>query len=127
MALINTTEPTDNTESMDNTEPTYNVKLMTAVKLSLGISHSKLDSEITACIQAAKAELLVSGAEAGPISFDHGALYEAAIKLYARSWFNYQGQSERWRAAFDKLRDSIALCDIYRGGRTYDDAFFDDK
>lgn len=86
------------------------------VKLSLGISHSKLDDEIAAAIQAAGAELRVSGAEAGPESFDGGALYKTAVKLYARSWFNYQGQGERWRTAFEGLRDTIALSQLYKGG-----------
>ena len=88
---------------------------MNEVKLSLGgISHNKLDSEINEVISSAMAELKISGAEATAQSSDEGALLLQAVKLYARWWFNYMGMAEDWRAAFDGLRDSIALSGLYK-------------
>lgn len=89
--------------------------LLDEVKLSLGgMKHSKLDGDILDTIEAADAELKISGADAGPHSADGGALYRQAVKLYCRAHYNYQGEGERWRAAFEGLRDHIALSGLYR-------------
>ena len=93
------------------------MSILEMVKLDLGgIRHSKLDSDINDVILAAEAELKISGANAGPESADNGALYRQAVKLYCRSYFNYQGKAEDWRAAFEGLRDHIALSGLYRKG-----------
>ena len=87
--------------------------LLDEVRLSLGISHSKMDAEIEAARQAAGAALKMAGAKAGPESFDGGAIYAQAVKMYCRSWFNYQGQGERWATAFEALKCAISLCGLY--------------
>lgn len=88
--------------------------LIDKIKRDLGISHDKLDDEISDAILAAGADLKIGGAQAGPQSFDGGALYRNAVKLYCRAWFNYQGQGERWGAAYEELKKAIALCRLYR-------------
>lgn len=88
--------------------------LIDTVKRDLGISHEKLDEEIGDAILAAEADLKLGGAQAGPQSFDGGALYRRAVKLYCRAWFNYQGQGDRWGAAYEALKNAIALCQLYR-------------
>ena len=75
--------------------------LLDEVRLSLGISHSKMDAEIEAAMQAAGAAL------------NGGAIYAQAVKMYCRSWFNYQGQGERWATAFEALKCAISLCGLY--------------
>lgn len=88
--------------------------LMETVKRDLGICHDRLDGEIDDAILAAGADLRIGGAQAGPQSFDGGVLYRRAVKLYCRAWFNYQGQGERWGAAYEDLKKAIALCRLYR-------------
>lgn len=90
--------------------------LLDDVKLDLGISHDIKDSDIDDCILAADAELKMSGADAGPESFDGGAIYRRAVKFYCRANYNYQGEAEKWRAAFEGLRDHIAMCGLYKDG-----------
>ena len=90
--------------------------LLDDVKLSLGgIKHSKLDNEILEVIESAKAELKIGGAELKEGRSTRGALCKHAIKLYARSYFNYQGKGDEWRQAFDGLRDALALSQMDRG------------
>lgn len=81
------------------------------VKNSLGISNSKKDEEITSAIQAAKLELTRVGVE---VVDDSNALTSTAIKLWCRSWFNYQGEAERYMAAFEKLRDAMSMSGMFR-------------
>lgn len=84
--------------------------LLDDVKLSLGISHAKLDSDISGAIAACKVDLSVSGVV---IINDTDALTEQAVKLYCRAWYNYQGNSERWERAYVALKQSMALCGDY--------------
>lgn len=86
--------------------------LLNEVKLDLGISHTKRDADITAVIAACKTDLSVAGVKRVE---DSDALASQAIKLYCRSWYNYQGQSERWESAYSALRTSMALCGDYNG------------
>ena len=89
--------------------------LLENVKLSLGISHSKLDSDISTAIAAAKLDLSTAGVNKVE---DADPLVEQAVKLYCRTWYNYQGMSERWEKAYAGLKNSMALCGDYNGGDT---------
>lgn len=84
--------------------------LLDDVKLSLGISHTKLDTDITTAIDACKLDLSVGGVV---VIEDVDALTAQAIKLYCRAWYNYQGNSERWERAYSALKQSMALCGDY--------------
>lgn len=88
-----------------------NSSLVTDVKRDLGINHNKKDEEINSAIQAAKLELTRVGVE---VADDSNALTSTAIKLWCRSWFNYQGEAERYMAAFEKLRDSMSMSGMFR-------------
>lgn len=86
-------------------------ELLEAVKLSLGIKHSKKDEDITAAITAAMRELNISGV----YTIEEDDLTMQAIKLYCRYWYNYQGEGERYRKHFEALRDTMAFCHEYNG------------
>lgn len=80
------------------------------VKTSLRISHNKLDGEITEVINACKLDLSIAGVSNVT---DTDALTVQAIKMYARGWFNYQGNADRYQAAYVALKQSMALCGDY--------------
>ena len=80
------------------------------VKLSLGISHNKLDSDIADTIAAAKRDLSVGGVLTHPTD---DPLYSQAIKLYAKWQYNYQGEGERYHEHYEKTKAAMGLCGEY--------------
>lgn len=80
------------------------------IKKSLHIANTANDDDISGVISACKIDLTLSGVN---IVNDTDALTKQAIKLYARGYFNYQGDGERWQAAYDSLKNSMALCGDY--------------
>lgn len=87
--------------------------LLDDVKTSLGISHSKLDADITLAISACKKDLAMAGVS---VIYESDALTEQAVKLYCRAWYNYQGAGERYSTAYTALKNSMALCGDYNAG-----------
>lgn len=84
--------------------------LLDDVKTALRISHTKLDTEISATIQAAKAEMARAGIETTSIS-DTDALIVDAIKTYCRYSFASdlkmrEGFFMSWQYQLDCLRKS---------------------
>lgn len=84
--------------------------ILNDVKNSLHISNTANDGDITGVIDACKIDLKLSGIVTVD---DTDALTKQAIKLYARGYFNYQGDGERWQKAYDGLKNSMALCGDY--------------
>lgn len=84
--------------------------LLDEIRLSLGITHQKLDTEIQAAIQAGKQELSIAGVR---VMDEQDALITQAVKIYCRWYFNYQGQAERHRQAFDGMKQALSLCGDY--------------
>lgn len=80
------------------------------VKKSLHITNTANDDDINDVIEACKIDLGLSGVA---VAEDTDALTKQAIKLYARGYFNYQGDGERWQKAYDGLKNSMALCGDY--------------
>lgn len=88
-----------------------NETLLAAVKLSLGgIRHNALDDDIQEVIGACKLDLKTAGVR---IVDESDALIRQAVKLYSRSYFNYQGEGVRYGAAYAALKDSLAMCGDY--------------
>lgn len=94
--------------------------LLDGVKSGLGINHDKKNAEIQDVIEAAKAALQISGADLKEGRSPRAALCKHAVKLYARAYFNYQGEGEKWRQAFEGLRDTLALSRMDRGEQNED-------
>lgn len=80
------------------------------VKKSLHISNSANDDDIADVIAAAMIDLELAGVAAAN---DMDALVKQALKLYCRSYFNYQGDGERWQKAYAALKVSMAMCGDY--------------
>ena len=84
--------------------------ILDTIKTSLRISHTSLDSDITADINAAKAELERAGVLSTAI-VDTDALILSAIKAYCK--YNYESDPVRkeafwksWELQLDNLRKS---------------------
>lgn len=86
------------------------MEILDAVKTSLRISHTALDSDLSQTINACKQDLKIVGVskveETDPLTAQ-------AIKLYCKWQFDFQGQGDRYGHAYAGLRDSMALCGDY--------------
>lgn len=80
------------------------------VKKSLKITNTANDGDISDVIDACKIDLTLAGIA---VVSEADALTKQAVKLYARGYFNYQGEGERWQKAYSALKDSMALCGDY--------------
>lgn len=74
------------------------------IKQALRISHSKLDEDIQADIDACLADLQVHGIT-GPKAVEADPLIYNAIKLYCRALYTDDtGKAAEWRAMYQDLR-----------------------
>lgn len=90
--------------------------LLEEIKMSLGgINHSKLDDEINSSIRAACLDMQRVGIQDAEELAKTDPLVLQCIKLYCRGFYNYQGQGERWDAAYEAARDSLSLSVDYNG------------
>lgn len=85
--------------------------ILDEVKLDLRISHSKLDTDITAQIETAKQKLAVAGVE---VIEEYDALTVTAIKTWCRAWYNFQGRGKEYEALFYDQRDTMAMSGLYK-------------
>lgn len=81
------------------------------VKTDLRITNSSFNTELTTAIAAAKSRLSQIGVE---VISDTDAVTATAIKLYCRSWMNFQGDSERYDIAFNSIASAMALSGDYK-------------
>jgi hypothetical protein len=85
--------------------------MLEAVKLALRIKSNAYDQEITDLIGAAKRDMLIRGVEVIDESDD---LIGEAIKMYSKANFgNDNPYAEKWKKAYEDLRDSLALSGHY--------------
>lgn len=85
--------------------------LLTRIKLSLRISHSKLDEDIQADIDACLADLHGCGVVYAP---DDDPLIFNAVKLYCRSLSTDEpAKAAEWSARYDKLKGSLMMMKGY--------------
>ena len=93
--------------------------MLDKVKLALRITASAFDDEITDLIASAKADLrlvgikIPKGKKGSPAQAVGDPLIERAIILYAKAEFNYNGDGERYRKAYDYLKCSLSLAGDY--------------
>lgn len=86
--------------------------LLDDVKKRLRISHSKLDSDLLATIEAARHELVRVGVETEKAASDSDPLIVEAIKTYCQHGFTddvkeKEGYWNSWVTQVDGLRKSI--------------------
>ena len=86
------------------------MELLESVRLSLGITHVKLNSDIEETIDACRKDLRRAGVRP---ELEADPLIVQAVKLYCKWQYNFQGQADRYERAYAGLRDSMALCGDY--------------
>lgn len=85
-------------------------KILSDVKLALGISHGKKDKEISGCIASAKREMLM----AGVANIDEADAYTVTvITTYCKGIYNYQGEGERYLNLFEKQIAGMSMDSKY--------------
>ena len=81
------------------------------VKTALRLTSNAFDeSELLPLIESCKLDLSISGVK---IISEDDALIRQAIKLYCKANFGNNEDSVKFQAAYDKLKDSLALCGDY--------------
>ncbi len=88
-----------------------------AVKKSLRISTALFDTEISALIDAAKADLITGGV---PVPDETEALTLQSIKFYCRANFANGDAKERelYFDRYERLKAQLKGCGIYNGTET---------
>lgn len=81
--------------------------ILEQVKVNLRIISDKFDeAEIKPLIEAAKEELKAAGVKEMDMQ---DPLAQRAIVLYCKANFGFASDSEKYMAAYEKLRDAMAL------------------
>lgn len=83
------------------------------IKKDLRISHSKLDEDIQDNIDACKLDLKRVGIDVTKSD----VLLEKSIKLFLRWQYNFENQADRYRNAYESLRNALSLCEDYRNSK----------
>jgi len=85
--------------------------MLERVKLALRIKNNKLDTDIQDLIDACKVDLSIGGVE---IVNETDPITAQAIKLYCKGHFGYDENSQKIVEAYEKLKQSMALCGDYK-------------
>ncbi|WP_270647463.1 head-tail connector protein [Paeniclostridium hominis] len=87
--------------------------ILDKIKVSLRIRNStKFDEDIQDCIDAAKADLLLSGVKKID---EHDPLIYQAIRYYCRANFAQDNKdSEKFQKSYESLKDKLSLCKEYQ-------------
>lgn len=84
--------------------------ILEAVKGHMRISHSKLDNEIAASIDASMADLSLAGIDVSDA--DKKPLVVTAIKLYCDANVGYRADSEKYQNAYNGLKTTLSLAAV---------------
>ncbi|MEY8381972.1 head-tail connector protein [Christensenellaceae bacterium 44-20] len=88
------------------------MELLEELKTTLRIGNNRFDeSELVPLINACKMDMKISGVETVQ---EEDALVRQAIKLYAKAYFGYYDDNEKYKIAYEGLRDAMALSGDYR-------------
>lgn len=82
--------------------------------LRIKTSDPAIDGELEDLIAACEADMVRAGVSRGTASHKGRPLTVQAQKLYARAYFGSGDESDRFRQAYEALRDSIALGETER-------------
>ena len=85
--------------------------MLEKIKLSMRVTHDKLDYDISANIDACLCDLTRVGVvTAGK---ENDPLIVKSAELYCKWQYNYDGSADRYERAYVALRDSLSLCGDY--------------
>jgi uncharacterized phage protein (predicted DNA packaging) len=85
------------------------------IKDALRVSGDDLDTEIQDLIDAAKADLILSGVRKDKV-VDTDPLIKRAIIVYCKAHFGYDDMGERFAQSYESLKCHLALSTEYTVG-----------
>ena len=93
--------------------------MLEIIKQALRVSGNDLDEEITDLIEAAKADLILSGVHKDNVE-DDDPLIKRAITVYCKANFGYEDPklSERFQESYISLKHHLTLSSEYTVGDT---------
>lgn len=84
--------------------------MLTLLKQALRISHSKLDTEITMFKDACLNDL----ERVGIVEIDEtDEVIKTLCVLYLKWQYNFEGEADRYRKAYEMMRDGYSMCGDY--------------
>lgn len=86
--------------------------LIPEAKIWIRKNSSALDSEVIQTMSACLLDLKKAGIPNPDVG---NPLIQQAIKLYLKAQFGYGDENGKFAAAYDSLRDSLALCSDFNG------------
>ena len=79
-------------------------------KLALRFSHSKLDDDIKANVEACKKDMERVGITK---TEDTDPIIHKVIELYLKWQYNYMAEGDKFKQAYEEMRDGLSLCGDY--------------
>lgn len=90
--------------------------MLNDVKDALRVSGNDLDTEVTDLIEAAKADLMLSGVYQSKIK-DTDPLIKRAVTVYCKANFGWDNpEAERFQKSYDMLKTHLTLSQEYTVG-----------
>lgn len=88
--------------------------LLDDVKTTLRITNTAYDGEVTDLINAAKADLILSGVETEKVEDETDTLIKRAISTYVKSNFGWGNlDSDKLQQSYERLKQHLALSTEY--------------
>ena len=84
--------------------------MLDKIKLSMRISHNKLDTDIQRNIDACMLDL----ERVGVCISKPSELLTKAAELYCKAEYDYLGKGDKFRANYNNLRDSMSMSGDYK-------------
>lgn len=87
--------------------------MLEQVKIALRVSGNDLDTEVTDLIEAAKADLLLSGVHKDKI-LDTDPLIKRAVIIYCKAHFGYDNpEADRFLQSYNMIKQHLTLSAEY--------------
>lgn len=94
------------------------MELLDQIKISMRISHDKLDENIKSDIETGLLDMRRVGIQ--PYTNADGSegqlkdgLIGKAVELYCKAQSDFQGKGDQYHASYENLRDALSLCGEY--------------
>jgi len=88
--------------------------MLNSVKMALRISHDELNDEIVDLIEAARADLALSGVLADKTKDDNDPLIKRAVITYCKAHFGLENEdSEKYQRSYDMIKKHLSLSGDY--------------
>jgi hypothetical protein len=95
------------------------IKYLNDIRRYLRNPAASLNGEIRDLINAARDDLILGGVLPQRATDEKDALVKRAVGIYVKAEFGLDNDdSEKYMAAYDKLRDKLTLSDTYLKGAT---------